>query len=131
MPFASFIYFSNKLNNFMNDEINRPHIFQNYIKSKIDSIILAPGEEQFVDDLTQNKSSLDFWRNKYDKINELPLDTFDKSIDYESLKNEYEKYKNKIMEINSKFLIFFSSKIKFLKFFQPINIFLLDHEKKL
>ena len=129
VPFASFIYFSNKLNNFMNDEINRPHIFQNYIKSKIDSIILAPGEEQFVDDLTQNKSSLDFWRNKYDKINELPLDTFDKSIDYESLKNEYEKYKNKIIEINSKFLIFFSSKIKFLKFFQPINIFLLDHEK--
>ena len=33
------------------------------------------------------------------------------------------------MEKNSKFLIFFSFKIKFLKFFQPINIFLLDHEK--
>ena len=31
--------------------------------------------------------------------------------------------------INSKFIIFLASKIKFLKFFQPLNIFLLDHKK--
>ncbi len=129
IPFASFIYFSNKLNKFMNDEINKPHLFQESLKSKIDSIILAPGEEQFISDLVQKQDSLDFWKNKYDMINNLPLDTFDKSVDFETLKNEYIKYKNKILEINSKFLIYFSSKIKFLKFFQPINIFLLDHKK--
>lgn len=129
IPFASFIYFSNKLNKFMNDEINKPHLFQESLKSKIDSIILAPGEEQYISDLVQKQDSLDFWKNKYDMINNLPLDTFDKSVDFEILKNEYIKYKNKILEINSKFLIYFSSKIKFLKFFQPINIFLLDHKK--
>ncbi len=129
IPFASFIYFSNKLNKFMNDEINKPHLFQESLKSKIDSIILAPGEEQYISDLVQKQDSLDFWKNKYDMINNLPLDTFDKSVDFETLKNEYIKYKNKILEINSKFLIYFSSKIKFLKFFQPINIFLLDHKK--
>ncbi len=129
VPFASFIYFSNKLNKFMNDEINKPHIFHNILKSEIDSVILSPGEEQFIDELSQNQNSLNFWKNEYNKINELPLDTFDKSIDFETLKDEYIKYKKNIMEINSKFLIFFSSKIKFLKFFQPINIFLLDHKK--
>ena len=113
----------------MNDEINKPHLFQESLKSKIDSIILAPGEEQYISDLVQKQDSLDFWKNKYDMINNLPLDTFDKSVDFETLKNEYIKYKNKILEINSKFLIYFSSKIKFLKFFQPINIFLLDHKK--
>ena len=129
IPFASFIYFSNKLNKFMNDEINKPHLFQESLKSKINTIILAPGEEQYISELVQNPDSLDFWKNKYDTINNLPLDTFDKSIDFETLKNEYTKYKNKIMELNSKFLIYFSSKIKFLQFFQPINIFLLDHKK--
>ena len=129
IPFASFIYFSNKLNKFMNDEINKPHLFQESLKSKINTIILAPGEEQHISELVQNRDSLVFWKNKYDMINNLPLDTFDKSIDFETLKNEYTKYKNKIMELNSKFLIYFSSKIKFLQFFQPINIFLLDHKK--
>ena len=129
IPFASFIYFSNKLNEFMNDEINRPHLFQESLKSKIDSIILAPGEEQYISELVQKQESLDFWKNKYNTINKLPLETFDKTVDFEMLKNEYTKYKDKILKINSKFLIYLSSKIKFLNFFQPINIFLLDHKK--
>ena len=129
IPFASFIYFSNKLNHFMNDEINKPHLFQEKLKSKIDSIILAPGEEQNISELAQKQESLDFWKHKYETIDKLPLDTFDNSIDFVTLKSEYTKYKNRILEINSKLLIYLSSKIKFLKFFQPINIFLLDHKK--
>jgi len=46
-----------------------------------------------------------------------------------TLQDEYTKYKQKILEINSKAIIYISSKIKFLKFFQPINIFLYDHKK--
>ncbi len=129
IPFASFIYFSNKLNHFMNDEINKPHLFQEKLKSKIDSIILAPGEEQNISELAQKQESLDFWKHKYETIDKLPLDTFDNSIDFVTLKSEYTKYKNRILEINSKLLIYLSSKIKFLKFFQPINIFLLDYKK--
>tara|TARA_Y100000591_G_C21807985_1_gene686091 strand:+ start:405 stop:1736 length:1332 start_codon:yes stop_codon:yes gene_type:complete len=129
IPFASFIYFSNELNKFMNDEINKPHIFQKYLKTKIESIILAPGEEQYIEELKQNDNSIEFWKKKYENVNNLPIERFEKSIDYESLKNEYSIYKKKILEINSKFLIYISSKLKFLKFFQPINIFLLDHNK--
>ena len=129
VPFASFIYFSNKLNSFMNDEINKPHIFQEYFKTKINSIILAPGEEQHIDDLKQNDSSIQFWKKKYENVHNLPVESFEKSIDFEILKNEYLKYKDKILKINSKFLIYLSFKLKFLKFFQPINIFLLDHQK--
>ena len=113
----------------MNDEINKPHLFQEKLKSKIDSIILAPGEEQNISELAQKQESLDFWKHKYETIDKLPLDTFDNSIDFVTLKSEYTKYKNRILEINSKLLIYLSSKIKFLKFFQPINIFLLDHKK--
>ena len=129
IPFASFIYFSNRLNKFMNDQINQPHIFQEQLSSKIDSIILQPGEEQLIKDLRQNDSSLNFWREKYSEISSLPLENFDKSFNYQDLSNEYSKYKNRILEINSKFMIYLASKIKFLNFFQPINIFLIDHKK--
>ncbi len=129
VPFASFIYFSNKLNSFMNDEINKPHVFQKSLSKKIDSIILAPGEEQIISQLKQSENSLNFWKKKYEDINKYPLETFDNSVDLRTLQDEYIKYKQKILEINSKAIIYISSKIKFLKFFQPINIFLYDHKK--
>ena len=129
IPFASFIYFSNELNKFMNDEINKPHIMQNYLMKEIDSIILAPGEEQSIDNLKQNDSSINFWKSEYNKLNTLPIEKFNNSISFKDLHEEYKGYKNKLFKINSKFIIFLASKIKFLKFFQPLNIFLLDHKK--
>ena len=127
IPFASFIYFSNKLNKFMNDEINKPHIFQSYLGKKIDSIILAPEEQQLIQELKQNDNSLKFWKTQYENINNLNYDTYDNSINFEILKQEYTKYRDKILNLNSKILIYITSKIKFLNFFQPINIFLYDH----
>ena len=129
VPFASFIYFSNQLNSFMNDEINKPHVFQKSLSKKIDSVILAPGEEQVISQLTQSENSLNFWKKKYEDINKYPLESFNNSVDLGTLQDEYTKYKQKILEINSKAIIYISSKIKFLKFFQPINIFLYDHKK--
>ena len=129
IPFASFIYFSNELNKFMNDEINKPHIMQNYLMKEIDSIILAPGEEQSIDNLKQNDSSINFWKSEYNKLNTLPIEKFNNSISFKDLHEGYKGYKDKLFKINSKFIIFLASKIKFLKFFQPLNIFLLDHKK--
>lgn len=129
IPFASFIYFSNNLNQFMNDEINKPHIIQDYLMKEIDSVILAPGEEQSINNLTQKDSSISFWKSKYDKLSSLPLEKFNNSISFKELNEEYKKYRDKIFRINSKFIIFLASKMKLLKFFQPLNIFLLDHKK--
>ena len=72
---------------------------------------------------------MNFWKDEYAKIESLPLDNFNKSVNFQDLLAEYSKYKQKILEINSKFIIYLASKIKFLNFFQPINIFLLDHKK--
>ena len=113
----------------MNDEINKPHVFQKSLSKKIDSVILAPGEEQIISQLKQSENSLNFWKKKYEDINKYPLESFNNSVDLGTLQDEYTKYKQKILEINSKAIIYISSKIKFLKFFQPINIFLYDHKK--
>ena len=129
IPFASFIYFSNTLNKYMNDHINKPHILYDDIKNIVNVIIMAPNEIQNLNDLKQKQDSIDFWKNKYDQIENLSVDEFTNTVDFEILHKDYENYKKKIYELNSKILIYIASKIKFLKFFQPINIFLLDHNK--
>ena len=86
----------------MNDEINKPHVFQKSLSKKIDSVILAPGEEQIISQLKQYENSLNFWKNKYEDINKYPLESFNNSVDLGTLQDEYTKYKQKILEINSK-----------------------------
>ena len=66
----------------MNDQINQPHIFQEQLMSKIDSIILKPGEIQDIKQLKQKDSSLNFWKDEYAKIESLPLDNFNKSVNF-------------------------------------------------
>ncbi len=129
IPFASFIYFSNKLNNYMNDHINDPKKLYEEIKNEAKVIIMSPNEKQDLLNLKQNLNSINFWHEKYQKINNFPLDEFTNTINFNVLDDEYQKYKKKIYNLNSKLMIFMASKIKFLKFFQPINIFLIDHKK--
>jgi len=129
IPFASFIYFSNKLNNYMNDHINEPKKLYEDIKDEVKVIIMSPNEQQDLSNLKQKFSSLNFWHEKYKKINNLPLDQFTNTINFDVLNKEYEAYKKNIYNLNSKMMIYIASKIKFLKFFQPINIFLIDHKK--
>ena len=129
VPFASFIYFSNSLNSYMNDHINKPYDVYNKIKNKINVIFLAPNEKQVLNDLKQNINSINFWKEKYDQIHTLPVEEFTDTISFEDLDKEYKNYRLKIYDLNSKILIYLASKIKFLNFFQPINIFLIDHKK--
>ncbi len=129
IPFASFVYFSNELNNYMNDCINKPENLIKKLGNEINAIILSPGEKQWLHELRQNQDSITFWKDKYKQIPNLPVDKYSKSITYEELKKDFQAYKNRILKINSKILIYFASKIKSLNYFQPINIFLIDHNK--
>ena len=129
IPFASFIYFSNKLNKYMNDHINKPKKLYEELKNKANTIIMSPNELQDLSNLKQNLNSIEFWEKKYEQIDNFSTEQFTNSINFNDLKNDYETYRKKIYNLNSKILIYIASKIKFLKFFQPISIFLIDHKK--
>ena len=133
IPFASFVYFSNKLNFYMNDSINTPQKVVKFFSDKKNKVIfLAPGEIQKINNLKQDKLSLDFWDKKYNDINLIKDDKKDKyspSINLKDLNLDFEIYKERIFKKNSKLIIFLLSKIKFMNFFQPIRIKLLDHDK--
>tara|TARA_Y100000590_G_C15670250_1_gene995983 strand:- start:204 stop:1544 length:1341 start_codon:yes stop_codon:yes gene_type:complete len=130
IPFASFVYFSNELNFYMNDSINTPEtITKRFLNKKFNVVFLSPDEIQEIDNLKQKQSSIDFWVEKYNSINSLPKDKFEKSINFEDLVTGHNKYISKIEKKNSKFLIRFLKKIKLMNLFQSINIKLYDHNK--
>ena len=133
IPFASFVYFSNELNFYMNDSINTPQKVVSFFSDKKTNVIfLAPGEIQKINNLQQDKSSLDFWNKKYNDINLIKNDKKDKynrSISLKDLNLDFEIYKKRIFEKNSKIIIYLLSKIKLMNFFQSLKIKLLDHNK--
>ncbi len=130
LPFASYIYFSNSINSYLNDSINTPEIISNSIANKgVDVITLKPLEKQYLTYMKQNSDSKYFWIEKYSNINELPLIEYQDSIQLNSLNHSFEEYKKRIYNLNSKLLIYILSKINFLGIFSELNIFLIDHNK--
>ena len=129
IPFASFIYFSNELNFYMNDSINTPEKLTKYFNNNnFELVIMQPNEEQLAGKLKQNDDSINFWRDKYKDIEKrnCKIDKYDSEVDDVELIAAYENYKKKLFTKNSKILIYLLEKIKFLKIFQKINVFILD-----
>ena len=130
IPFASFIYFSNKLNFYMNDSVNTPEKVYDYLsKNSLNPIIMKPGEKQFLGQLQQNKSSLEFWKDKFDfNSQNKNIDVYRKSYRLEDIQNEFFRYQKKIFSKNSKALIYFLHKFNFLGAFQKLNILFVDNK---
>ena len=131
IPFASYIYFSNELNFYMNDSVNTPHEVCKYLtNNSLNPIIMRPGEKQYLNELKQEKSSIEFWQDKFtfNKENK-SLDTYKKNYTTEDIQNDFIKYQKKIFSKNSKFLIYFLHKFNFLGAFQKLNILFLDSKK--
>ena len=70
---------------------------------------MAPNEKQNLNDLKQKQDSIDFWKNKYNQIENLSVDEFTNTIDFEILHKDYENYKKKIYELNS--IIYIASRL--------------------
>ena len=130
IPFASYIFFSNYMNFYMNDEINSPKkVYDELVNNKHRAIIMRPQESQNILTLKQDQYSIDFWENKFKDLKLNKLDIYDTKISLDNLNNEFLNYKKKFFKKNSYFFILILSKFKFLNLFQKINIFLIDHNQ--
>ena len=114
----------------MNDCINTPEIVKKFFNDKKFNIVFfAPGENQIAQNLIQKDSSLSFWKEKYSNINSNFKDKYNESINLDILISQFEEYKDKIFKKNSKYLIYLLYKFKIMNLFQPINIYIYDHDK--
>ena len=71
IPFASFIYFSDHYNFYLNDSINTPNKvleIKNNIKSNI--LFLKPYEKIQIENNDLNTEGYNFWNQEYNKIKE-------------------------------------------------------------
>ena len=124
IPFASFIYFSNTQNRFMNKNINTIEKTYDYLTKNCNSnpIILAPNEIWDLQ-IKDNKKSLLFWKNIYDNLND--LDYYEEKDLYKlnELTDKSQKYIEKVYKKNNGLILKILYKLKILS---PVNIFISD-----
>ena len=127
IPFASFIRFSNKSNAYLNDSLNVPKNLISALQDQsFSTLFLKPLERQSIQNLKQERDSLQFWEEMYNKIPEQDLFKYEKveSLDY--LNESFKQFKERIFKNNSRFFILLLKQIKLFGAFQPITLMLKD-----
>jgi len=127
IPFASYIYFSNNKNFYLNDMANRPDEVKNRLDfSDINVIIMKPydvlGCKEKV--YSSTESNL-FWNNMYDTLHERKLNEY-KTVSFSELEKKYTLYKDRVKENNNLLIMKIARKISPIKIFRPIQILIDD-----
>lgn len=127
IPFASFVYFSNDLNYYMNDSVNTPDtVMAMHEVFDAPMVFMKPSEVQRLDQLQQNPESLNFWRTHYESLSAKARTNYAKSHDVTDLEKGFQKFRDRVFSKNSKFFIWLFQKLPFLGAFQPLTIHLVD-----
>jgi UDP-MurNAc hydroxylase len=127
IPFASFIYFANFFNFYLNDSINYPSkVIKYFKKNKKQILFLKPYQKVNLQQLKKNKNNFFYWEKKFKRLNSKKVIELDKSFDYEELKKFFDIYYNRIVRNNSILLLKIIRYLPLLNIFQPIIIKFLD-----
>ena len=132
IPFASFIYFSNQKNAYLNDSVNKPSSVVDYFQNKNASsrvITMKPYDEFSgrVDHDNITKAN-DYWDNLFSCINDCKQDYYE-TVDSVTLLDSFKKYTHRIHKNNSLKLMSFLRMISPIKIFPPIRVHLSDISK--
>jgi UDP-MurNAc hydroxylase len=127
VPFASFVYFSNEENCYLNDHINRPADAAAAIsKAGADPVILYPGETWDSDVPHDNAASLAAYKKVYHDLGALPLRPPGESVPLAQLEREFAAYRDGVFKRNSRMLIALLRRFPLLGAFHPVAIRLTD-----
>jgi UDP-MurNAc hydroxylase len=127
IPFASFIYFSNKENFYLNDSINKPSdVFEKFKHSKSKIIIMKPND-LIGDDFENfsNVESIEFWNKHYNDINQKKINFYN-LVGYELIYKNFLKYCERISKKNNMAFIAIIRSISPIPFFNPVIVNVLD-----
>jgi hypothetical protein len=129
VPFASYIYFSNLRNFYLNDCANTPQIILNAIPEAAKKIVFMKPMDFFSDslDMAFRKKAVDFWEAKYQNLNEVTKNSFEK-IERKYLDAAFEKYIARLKISNNFRLMRVLQFLSPVKIFYPIIIYLDDIE---
>jgi hypothetical protein len=131
VPFASYVWFSNELNFYLNDSANKPQQLLEYCHAndaKFQCLVLQPFESMPLtsEGHPQDPSSLAFWQAKYQDLDKRPRDAYSLSFDLDSLTPLFGAYCERLKKNNSWSLVRLIGKLKVLGAFAPISVKLID-----
>jgi L-ascorbate metabolism protein UlaG (beta-lactamase superfamily) len=127
IPFASFVYFSNKENLYLNDAINKPNDVVNRFKESRANIIIMKPNDLFGGDFEDfsNKKAIEFWNQQYSDISGKKINAYEK-INYEVINKSFINYCARIsMKNNMNFIAVIRSLCP-IPFFKPVIVNILD-----
>ena len=116
IPFASFVYFSNAENFYLNDAVNMPKDLAGKLENGSNKIlIMAPFDKiGGENDLSVNENAISFWKRKYTEIE--PINKYE-IIDIGQLTESFHQYCERVHKNNNIKLI------KILRTLSPISAF--------
>ena len=123
IPFASFVYFSNAENFYLNDAANKPEKLKEALKEHASKIILMQpndvlgGEIQAINE----NDAINFWQTKYQDIK--PINHY-KTLDLNLLQNSFKEYCARIEKNNNMFLIKIIRVLSPIRAFKPVVVFI-------
>ena len=129
MPFASYIKFCSKYNNYLNDSHNTTVSVKESLDShNIECAFPKPMVTHEIDNLKNNYDGISFWEDLFQKDN-LSLDLELDSVDYDSLHDLGKDYQKRVFKNNNKFIIWTLKLFNIFGAFKPVNIYLYDIKK--
>ncbi|MDB2431911.1 MBL fold metallo-hydrolase [Alphaproteobacteria bacterium] len=127
IPFASFMYFSNKDNFYLNDAHNSPSdIIKGFEDTNFKLKILRPFETicdlEMGDD---NFKSIEFWNDASQLLASKKLNEYE-IVPIEQLQNTFLLYKERVFKNNARWFMALARYLSPLPAFRPVNIKLVD-----
>jgi hypothetical protein len=127
VPFASFVYFSNEENSYLNDHINRPDDAAAAIRAAgAAPLILYPGERWSAGEPRDDSAARAAYTKAYDELPSLPLRPPGDSVPLGRLEREFAAYRDRVYQDNSRLLINLLRRAPLLGAFHPVTIRLTD-----
>lgn len=127
LPFASFIYFSNVENAYLNDAMNAPRTAAETLAAAGTApVVLYPGDEWEIGTPHDNAPALARYEARLAELPRLPLRGPGETVSLERLQEAFAAYRTRMLAQNSRLLIALLRKLSFLGTFQPITIRLTD-----
>ena len=129
IPFASFIYFSNQENYYLNDSVNKPSdVVKAFENSSTFVKVMKPFEKLDNFDETNNEDSILFWDKAFKGLAEHKLNLFE-SVSLIDLNSSFRAYTERVFKNNSRNLIYLIRIFSPISSFKPVFIKLNDLNK--
>ena len=127
IPFASFAWFCNEENAYLNDSVNRiPDFLDRCADLRSVPIVMQPMETWCVGAAHDNGPAIQFWERAYDAALSSETQKTRSTLDVAALRAECEAYRNRIFARNSKRWMRLVSALPVLNLFRPVRIKLVD-----